>query len=193
MGKTIRILFLTMMVVIFPLISWLYLREGIDFRKSALLEMQPVANLENLTFPVFEVEVGGKDDFPAPYYVIVELAGSNADIDNSLSGISIQLGQVPSVVLIAITDKANPAFNFSDSWVLMDRTDPLAVELRSATETLPGYSEGKTVYLIDSKRQLRNLYDLTDMEQMRDFAVHAGVLLPIKNQKDLVFKRKAEY
>lgn len=193
MGKTIRILFLTMMVVVFPLISWLYLREGIDFRKNALNEMEPIANLENLAFPVFEVEVGGKVDFPAPYYVIVELDKSDSLISNSLTGISTQLGQVPSVVLIAIIDKSNPAFQFSDSWVLIDRNDPLAVQLKSATAELPEYTFGKAVYLIDSKRQLRNIYNLTDMEQMRDFAVHAGVLLPIKNQKDLVFKRKAEY
>lgn len=193
MGKTIRILFLIMMVVIFPLVSWLYLREGIDFRKNAINEMKPVANLENLAFPVFEVEVGGKEDFPAPYYVIVELGDTDDEINNSLSGISTQLGQVPSVVLIAIIDKANQTFKFSDSWVLIDQSEALAVQLKSAGADLPGYVAGKTVYLIDSKRQLRNIYNLTDIEQMRDFAVHAGVLLPIKNQKDLVFKRKAEY
>jgi hypothetical protein len=193
MGKTIRVLFLTMMVVIFPLISWLYLREGIDFRKNALNEMEPIANLENLAFPVFEVEVGGKEDFPAPYYVIVELGKSDSLISNSLSGITTQLGQVPSVVLIAIIDKSNPTFQFSDAWVLTDHADPLALNLKAISTGLPGYTAGKTVYLIDSKRQLRNIYDLTDLEQMRDFAVHAGVLLPIKNQKDLVFKRKAEY
>lgn len=193
MGKTIRVLFLTMMVVIFPLISWLYLREGIDFRKNALNEMEPIANLENLAFPVFEVEVGGKKDFPAPYYVIVELGDSDTSMNNSLSGISTQLGQVPSVVLIAIIDKSKPAFQFSDSWVLIDRTDSLALSLQSVSADLPGYTPGKAVYLIDSKKQLRNIYNLSDLEQMKDFAVHAGVLLPIKNQKDLVFKRKAEY
>lgn len=193
MGKTVRILFLTMMVVVFPLISWLYLREGIDFRKNALHEMQPIANLENLAFPVFEVEIGGKEDFPAPYYVIVELNNSDSGIHNSLTGISTQLGQVPSVVLIAIIDKKQPAFEFSDSWVLIDKDEQLAVELKTASLNLPGYTEGKTVYLIDSKRQLRNIYNLTDLQQMKDFAIHAGVLLPIKNQKDLVFKRKAEY
>jgi hypothetical protein len=182
---------LSFFLVFFPLVSWYYLKEGIEYRRQNLQEMAHAVD-----FPVGELF----DVNNAPLFVYREDSTSVRNLmlfhinkaltDTEKDHFDKIYKQFTSVDAYYMATIANEDLLSAMPEMIVQ----VSVEGLSDTYLNSGqdvFNENK-VLLIDKKGQLRKMYLLSSKEDMLSLVHEAAILLPRKSGQELKFQRKTE-
>ena len=165
--KIIQTVVLLLLLVVFPILSWLFLRDGLQYRLDAKARLVTKANLpesSNACLPgkiqvLYESEGKGWNERLKP------IADHFAD-----RGEILVFRSIDSLSVGATRD------SLQKSWIQSN----LADDYRNA------------IFLVDTTCALRMAYDMTQDRDMGALAEDITFLLPIEKEKDYLLKRERE-
>jgi len=160
MGKLITWFFLIILVVIVPLGSWFYLKEGLDYRKGALLELTP------------------KDSIPRDSDSLQIIFGKTSII------------VIDSLVKNDIIEKIREQFKntpgFQVSFISENSTSALPAEYLK--DVWVRYA-GNSFVLIDTAGNIRNAYK-NDSLSIKKLVEHTAIVIPRPKESDIKMKNE---
>ncbi len=194
--RWIQIIFLTAFLGLFPFLSWWYLRGGIEFRKQALDALEVKGVLADLAYR----DTAGALLQPRLrefYFGIYFLADEyTPELLAELDKVQVQFTEVNKAyafVFCTRTQCSELAARYP-GWILAPaepgENQALAAALREFHPA--GGGSEPLIILVDREQRVRNTYLLRDEAQMKAFAQQAAVLLPVKQEQELIFERKKE-
>ncbi len=208
-------LMLLLFLVVFPLISWIYLKQGFNYRKEALDKLQ---NHGTIT-PYQLVEAGGDTFNLQDYRGKVVLAsffrleqGETAPLyGDRLRRLHAQFGERQEVLflqhILQAEDAATRISTFRDRYALNDDSGsevvfalPDASRAHSLMQDIYRMPDsdamvGQSSYyfaLADTAHTIRRYYDVRQDSAMQELVEHLAIVIPPVKERDLVFKREKE-
>lgn len=167
----IIVLFITL--VFLPLGSYIYLKDGIDYRKKALAKVTPKGDLQ--AFNYIENGVDKSSNALKGTTTLLQLTSDKAK-DGLLKKIYDQFDQSPNLNMLALSPDSDASVTSGFKQVYVP----------SYAEIIKSYPKSDIV-LIDTGLQVRSYYQLSDStlnELVRDIAV----VLPLKKKSTIKLK-----
>ncbi len=162
--KHSQILVLVLLLVVFPAVSWLYLRKGLDYRLEHLERLQP-----KVTVPAGELfEVGA-----------IQVIYSSSANESRLDPIREHYEDLDSVLRFVSYDyDIQPASldSLDKAWKLAELSSDFA----------------DAVFLTDTSNQILHCYRLLSEEDLVSLGEDIAFLLPPEPEKDFDFRRERE-
>lgn len=189
--KIVRACLIIMILVLFPLISWMYLRGGIEFRKEALAALTEKAAigqvfLINQNSKEYILGAGNKRVFAC--FLISE--STSEEVLNNIAAYHQQFkatGEV-DVLIFSDSDQVPAILDMEDVQLLNSEQDSNAEFLNQ----LKAISESGDVFLLDIAGNLRNFYEYDGDKAFRNLVTHTAVLIPPNNNRSVRQKNKSE-
>lgn len=189
--KIVRASLIVMILVLFPLISWMYLKGGIEFRKEALAALSEKASigqvyLINSDSKEYILGAGNKRVFAC--FLI-----SDTTSDSVLKNIAAFHQQFKStgevdVLIFTAGDYISKVLDLEDVEMLDASLDQNAAFLNQ----LKLVSESGDVFLLDIAGNLRNFYEYDAENAFRNLVTHTAVLIPPNNNRSVRQKNNSE-
>jgi hypothetical protein len=175
MKKYIIATAVVLLLIVFPLVSWLYLDSGLKYRKEIRLEL---ANKGKVALPLSN-ELGLLEKTT----VIHSYSPGNKNIIQKIKRFKNQFDDVEDFQIISLLNTAT-LYNPEDSidWKMVSYPD-------SASYTDLFFSNNFT--LIDTGANIRNYYNAQDTS-IRNLIEHIAFILPVKKDLDIELRRKKE-
>lgn len=176
--KSIRVIAILALLILFPLISYIYLRQGYYFRLDALRELEPKSKIADFNFESFD---------PQTTYDISDLAGHVSLLYNNDNASSVGM-------LLPIYEE----FSHREDFQLIGFTIDSSNFQQAQNNNLPSkqwkfanapYQWEKQVTLIDTSGTIRNSYDL-DSSSFLSLGQHIPIVLPRKKEQDIKMKKQ---
>ncbi len=176
-----------------PLISWYYLKRGIDFRKERLQSIAekhplPFDSLMLLdgTFVVFRQD----SSVTAINHFVIRTARINDTLINSnLQDLQMQFTGIPNFRFVLLDEALKASMSSEFKWDIMDSTS--ASQFLEYVESISIQTDER-IYLVDRNGYYRRSYPLNNTDSLVLFVQEAATLLPVKSGQELRFKRKQE-
>jgi len=165
--KIIQTIVLLLLLVVFPVFSWLFLRDGLQYRLDAKARLITKAILPQ--------------DSPAcmPGKIQILYEEKSDGWNERLKPIADRFADRMELLIFRPVDSlavGSTKDSLQKSWLQSNRSD----EFRNA------------VFLVDTICNLRMTYDLTQDKDMGALAEDIAFLLPIEKDKDYLLKRERE-
>jgi hypothetical protein len=178
-------------VIGFPLISWYYLKRGIDFRVDRLASVSqkiPVP-VDSCSLADGDTLVFRQDTSVSRRHRFLFTCGNTA-YDEVIKDLQVQFTGIPNFqfVLLQQAETASSTRSLFDSVI----ADPVAVSLLQEFFATSTGNLSNRIYLIDALGNFRQSYPLSDKDSVVLFVQEAATLLPVKSGQELRFKRKQE-
>ncbi len=183
----LRVLLLLMMFIIFPIITFLYLKGGVEFRKQSFAEMKNLGKVDRDKLT--------KSDTISFYKKVLVLLNGNFQNDKERTKVKKLLDQFQNRQDLAFIHLTN------DSTLIDDK----------ATDNdyicyIPGFDgdyqtvldSGKLVLstneiaLADTTGKILNKYSIDNIEQMKKFVIHTALTIPAVEKKEARFRNQIE-
>lgn len=173
--KWLTPLIILLLLVIFPGISWIYLKKGFDYQKGNFASMQPIGllpadSLSRLDSCFNSFTLG---------QVTLLVVGKPENI-HTIDSLAIKLGRqfqsTQKFKFIAwYTDHPLPATaHFS-----VCQISTLGLDyLRSHFAASPAFVSGQELMITDARLQVRKYYALHDLKDLKELVTHIALLLP---------------
>ena len=189
--KIVRAALIVMILVLFPLISWMYLRGGIEFRKEALAALEQKGTigqvfLINKDSKEYILGAGNKRVFAC---FLISGSISN-DVLSSINAYHQQFkatGEV-DVLVFYDGDEVPKGLVLEDIVFLNSKLDSNAAFVNQ----LKSFSDTSDVFLLDIAGNLRNFYDYNADNVFRNLVTHTAVLIPPNNNRSVRQKNNSE-
>lgn len=161
MGKLISWLALALFLVVAPLVSWLYLKKGLDYRRLSLSELVP------------------KDS--------IDLKSDTAHLLNGKTSLFVyQMDEKHQQIISNIQEQ----YKNSEGFQVLVR-DSLTTYLKWPEHLAPDFLARQNKYkflLIDTKLKLRNGYN-DDEKSIKKMIEHIAIVLPRLKESDIKMKQ----
>ncbi|MEM9885500.1 MAG: hypothetical protein AAF849_06375 [Bacteroidota bacterium] len=198
MKKFIQFVALGLMLIIFPLGSWVYLRKGYNERKEALDQL----NKYEIVLPDFSQtnqngKIISKEKLKGGFAVLgkVDEFSEEHPIIQVSEGLFEEFGS--SLKMSMITHVAS-----YDSTQLVDYVESVRTDTVSRWHFIQGEPNFDEIFkdhsdqhlaLIDTFGVVRNFYDASNEKEVADMAKHMAMfVMPLLRKGDLVYKREEE-
>ena len=172
------------MLILFPLISWMYLQSGLDFRKKVLAELGDFG-----TIPVFEIEIDGEHIASTTYCAnklsliyLSDLAPGKGDqnvefdlfyepFDDRKDMVAIYLlkEDIESLTTYAEDEITYAQYSCDEFTELCDVLENLA---DGNGMSLP------LIFLLDGALEIRNVYQPGNELEQKALMEHIAILIP---------------
>ena len=164
--KIIQTLILLVLLVGFPLVSWIYLSGGLNFRLNAIEALQPKASLP---FEIDSLHIKGN--------ILIWYDHSNKSANNMQS------------VKAHFADREDVIFSDFPLLLHSDLKDSLTkvMEFTSRGDELQSFA-----FLVGQLGQIRGNYLLDSEDQLGDLTEHIAFLVPPDSERDFEFRREVE-
>jgi len=204
----IQIVALTIILVVFPGVSWYWLSRGLDYRKTAKAELKELGPFPEFSWRNYTGRTLSKDDLKGSFVIAavydLEQPQLSDYFGRELSRLHDQFDDRKDVLFLSVIGRDTtllPAF--MKQYGLSDTTQCFFF----ATETsvmnylvADGFTmpelDGATspnIVLADTSSVIRSYYDVRDNEQLKRMVQHLSLLLPMSKSRDeLRFQREAE-
>lgn len=186
-------IFLMFFILGLPLISWYYLKRGIDFRKERL---QSIAEKHSLPFDSLMLSDGSfvvfKQDSSATainHFVVKTSQTDDSLINSNLQDLQMQFTGIPNFRFVLMDEALMASMSSEFKWDIMDSAS--ALQFLEYMESIKTYSDDR-IYLVDRSGNYRRSYPLNNTDSLVLFVQEAATLLPVKSGQELRFKRKQE-
>ncbi len=184
MKKYFKPILLLVILIIFPLISWYYLKGGIEFRREALSALEPKETVESLNY-IYNSNVSFA--FPSESYRVNTLFLLK---DNQLpENIKSYYNQFKNTEEVAVFVKSSQSELLIDDLSLYEHIF-IVDSLANALEIIA--NDGFNVFLIDNQNRIRNYYRSNDENSMQDLVTHTAVLLPPTQKREITRRSPRE-
>lgn len=209
--RILQALALLLFLVVLPLGSWFYLRNGLDYRKKALEELG-----EHGTIPPFELLTYKRDTLSREQLEGKLVVASFIDFSDEeqtrrtgayLNKLHKQFDERPDLLFLQHVLNA-PGTDRIQSFELQHRLDDQDQCLFLVGEDGNMEKRVRTLYsmpvadapaplntqlvLADTSLTIRRYYDLRKEEEIKRMVEHIAIILPRIEERDLVFKRETE-
>ena len=165
--KIIQTIILLILLVGFPLVSWIYLRDGLDFRMNAIKALQPKAALPP-----------SADSLHQEGTILIWY-----DQDGPF-------GKRMDPVISHFDDRTDVVFTHFPDRSYHSLHDSLEKVLALTGEEADAFED--KVFLVGQGGFIRASYHLKSDDQMGDLTEHIAFLVPLDPEKDFEFKRETE-
>jgi len=206
----LQMLALLLFLVVLPLGSWIYLRNGLDYRLEALEELRDYGSIAPFELPTY------KQDTVAPAILQGKLVvASFLDFSDEaltrrtgeyLNKLHEQFDERPDLLFLqhVLDDPGGEriqAFelehrlNDQDQCLfLVDPSGDMEARVRIAYRfsEAPAAPIPAQLVLADTTLTIRHYYDLRNEAEIKRMVEHIAIILPRVEERDLVFKRETE-
>lgn len=165
--KVVQTVVLLLLLVVFPILSWLFLKDGLQYRLDVKERLTQKATLPN------------NSDACSPGHIQVLYQNVEGAWDGRLKLIADQFHDRSEDVLFRPVDQLANDTARDSLQVSWDRSD------------LDG-SYHDAVFLVDTTCALRMAYDVRSDDGMSELMADLIFLLPLEKEKDLLLKRERE-
>jgi hypothetical protein len=197
MTKTMRVLAMMLLFVVFPLVSWYYLSTGADWRRSNLKELVTVGQV----LPVTYTDGAGLSHNLLDRRVCVLYCSNDSNLvsEKSTSALRVfdliydQFNARPELRLVlAMRPEYNTlklaaeqkAGGLTDVWVYTTEFDAWQQLLNKAKEAYNKERQAAIsdnfVCLSDIHGNIKGVYSVGDIAQEKKLVQHLAILLPLK-------------
>jgi cytochrome oxidase Cu insertion factor (SCO1/SenC/PrrC family) len=182
--RKLKIGIVILVVIGFPLISWIYLSSGLKWRLTAQEETKVKGTLGSFSLTDQKGEIYTRESITGRFYIVATLKDSLSA--NTLHKVHEQFAVRSDYRTIALVQ----AFDSTDADV-----DARWLDLRclSGCDGLTSllFSDGANAAIVDDSLRVRGRYVLSDTEDVRALIRHTAVVLPIDKREKLELKRGA--
>lgn len=216
-GKTwLQLAALVLLLGIFPAASWYYLNSGLQYRKAAMSDLQ-----EHGHFPLEGwTQVDGHPlatAFLEKKMILANWISASSPVSNAtalgerLIALHKQFDERDDLVFMTLvvgdsSELAMQSANLVESYPIRDDYQQVFVALDDAgfarlqsgplsrVPALGMQAMGEHDYflLTDTSAMVRRVYDLTENGEVKRLVEHIALLLPLKKDRDLIFRREVE-
>lgn len=201
---------LIMLLIVFPAVSWYYLNSGLQYRRAAMEELDDYGTFPNAPWTM----VDGSTISPGFLHGKMILAnvlpakdeGLYDQFGHTLQKLHHQFDERNELVFLSLVpgDSAqviNRAERFRESFDLNDGAQLFFLqvgnnkleELRSRLlQPQEEISEDAMFLLTDTSATIRRYYDVREEADIKRLVEHIALLLPLKKDRELIFRRETE-
>lgn len=165
--KIVQTIILLLLLVVFPLVSWIYLRDGLNYRLNVLEELKPKS------------EIPASSDFFDTRSIQILYSNSRAEYGELLAPIMEHFSDQGSMVQFKNFDyQAGGAFR-----------DSL---LKVWEGKYPSASFAESVFLTDTSNQILQCYRMEEEKDVATLTEHIAFLIPRDPEKDFEYRPEKE-
>ncbi len=192
----IQTLVLLLLLAGLPIGSWYYLREGYNYRKTIMDQLQTLGQLPSVELPDHRDSLIRFTDFRGKALVVADIkAGDDAALE-TLRNIGDQFAESSAVCIAVLSpDAAAMQAPFQSAsemhpglFHVLQTESAQAEQLRKA---LP-FTGQANVALADTSLVVRQVYDLNNAQDIRRLIEHLVIVIPSKRTPKPVLKRPTE-
>lgn len=199
---------LTVLLVVFPGVSWYYLSMGLDYRKTAKAELKDLGQLPQFQWRNYNGKILNNADVKGKFVVAGVYDLSKPELSerfgHEFSRLHDQFDDRKDVLFLSLVGRDSaliPAF--IEKYALSDTTQcyffaASKEEMKSVAQSgfkMPVWDGNGSPYIAfaDTSSVIRSHYDVRDDQQLKRMVQHISLLLPMmKSREELQFKREAE-
>jgi len=180
MKSRFNIIAVFVLIVIFPLVSWMYLKKGEEWHVNTKSELENLGLVDqNLQFTNEEADTLSIDKFEGK--IILYFDTDNADATRDVTYIANQFADNENIILSVNDQKYYPE----------DLTKHLYTIVNGSLESVKEQSDDYAL-LFDTKHELRKQYDVLNMDELSKLIEHTALLLPYETKADIKIKKVKE-
>ena len=196
-GLVIQIILLALLLLVTPYVSWRYLSEGLEYRKSNLQGLSDLGSFPKLHWMSLEGDTLKSSDWTDHLGLVAlsESPGLASDLEDPLARIREQFQDRPDVGIYHFV----PALGQQDSLVksfpvgLTSLDSAQFASLQGFLVGLPDFtSASQPVILVDRAGRVRKVFDVSKHSDLQYLARVVAILLPPKKVEKPVLKREVE-
>ncbi len=171
--KILKKLAVTALIVVFPALSWYYLKTGLEFRKEAQTAMEPKGDLNSLiSSRAFTTEYDLKKTCEGQTTIII----SRKDESNDKT-------------IQKLYDQFDDAYNFQLVLLNEKELTPLPEFDQSNFHVVPSTIEkGGEIALLDNQGRIRSFHNF-EKEAVQDLVTYTALVLPKKPGRDIKHRK----
>ena len=210
LGKTLNLIGLAAVLVVFPLVSFIYLRNGFDYRKDAILTQEDYGKMPDLTeLPAVRGE--HPDRYRGAMTVVGWLDPTKEEgtvvYGRMLDSLYQQFENSPNLyfsTIILASEPAEAATEFAETYNLPDA--PMVNFLRADERTFAATAEQFSlplgtydspgiqpiVALVDSSLTVVKHYDLARRDETLGLVQLISLIIPLPEERDIILDRGKE-
>lgn len=189
---------LTVFLVLFPLISWYYLKQGIQYRKERLDSLARKIPLAITEIPLKNgdtISLNNRMNLPpeqANLAVNTLLVCIEDDrLYETIEGLFEQFSGIPFFKFLLVPN-TNQVLRSAKLFELEILPGDLADEMKKFLTNHEAKDISGRIYLVDADAHLRRSYPLDNLDSIRVFIQEAALLIPPKSGQKLIFERRKE-
>lgn len=204
----IQIAALTIILVVFPGVSWYWLSQGLDYRKTAKAELKDLGPLPDFSWRNYTGSTLHQADLRGAFVIagIYDLSQPKLSetFGREFSRLHDQFDDRKDVLFLSVVGPDStliPAF--VEKYKLADTTQcfffsTTAEEMKNLAQKgfrMPASDGTKFPFIAfsDTSSVIRNYYDVRDNSQLKRMVQHISLLLPMSKSRDeLRFQRESE-
>lgn len=203
---------LLLLLVVFPLVSWFYLQQGLDYRISALEQLKDHGKAPAFELVNYKLDTLRRDDLEGNVVVTSFINLENDTLaalyGEKLSKLHHQFDERPDLLflqhLLGKDTSAERLNAFEINYELTDESQvyflidgkPSVQQLAQEGYSLPlegtDLMDNPYMALLDTMGTIRRYYDVRDEEEIKQLVAHIALILPQIKERDLVFRREIE-
>ena len=179
-----------LLLVVFPLGSFLYLKAGIDYRIESLNELEPLGNGD-----VFGL-AKSSEEVPLVYALYFTPASESDSVTTTIRNVHAAFTHEPAVVFVGLGESSFELIEDVKQSKHIASTPQKVEAFRQLTagsphcENVPLTRQG---ILIDREGSVRRCYDLHSGPQVTRMVEHLTILVPPAPIQDMFLEREKEY
>ena len=199
-----------LLLVIFPLVSWYYLRTGLDYRLQAMQELKDFGKLPAFTLANYNDSLITSERFAEGLIVGYFFSEPHEDLyAGKLVKLHEQFDERDDIFFLAFAPDTtlatrNRMQQFAEANGLVDEEqnfylqgEPVEVERLAKACQMPFEERGMSLtdnsllFFADSL-MVRGFYDIREEENLKRLVKHITLNIPPKKDKELLFEREVE-
>jgi len=217
MAKSTRTVFqlgaLVLLLIVFPAASWYYLNSGLQYRRTAMSELKAYGHFPDQSWTLVNGDPLSPDFLQKKMLVAYVLPDRSQDpltgaFGQTLKQLHDQFDERDELVFLTVfhgegSEMARSADQFTENFGLTDEEQLFFVGVnepefagmqKSIFQPKPGPADepGAFFLLTDTTSTIRRYYDVRQESEVKRLVEHIALLLPLKKDRELIFKREVE-
>jgi cytochrome oxidase Cu insertion factor (SCO1/SenC/PrrC family) len=205
----LKMLALFMMLVVLPAGSWYYLKQGYEYRKASLDKLQELGTAPSFSFVNYDSTIINSEDLEGNVVIAGVFDYKNGleeDLKAKIGKLFTQFNRREEFYMIVHLNGVSDStvqqvgetlvedynFEFPERFYLTSGTTEFAWNTYKIPASKEELNSKNMVVLIDAKQEVRNYYSLNDEEEIKLLVHHVTIVLPKKQEKDIIIKRDTE-
>jgi hypothetical protein len=178
---------LSLMLVLLPLISWYYLSKGLDYQIEARSELGDHGKWSLIEYR----DLYGNELNPDFFEGKMVIGGVyHANLSSTLEKLYHQFDERDDLLFVFLSN--SKLVLPSDHWSGTDGDQIIWVNQEVSNGHNGPLNSDDLFFLTDVTGTVRKFYDLNDVQQVKRLVEQTAILLPKKQDRELVFKRDVE-
>lgn len=209
-----QLLAVVLLLVVLPAGSWYYLKEGFDYRKAAMDDLQPRKAIAPFAIPTFSDSLFNSQTLKGHLTIANFFALDNEEKSKSYGELFAKMHRqfdkredvlFLSYVLETDSTSAQKVANYRNQYGLEDVEQCIFVPGSSTAggdQVIQDYDlpltdgialkDNPYLVLLDDSLQIRNYYDIRSEEDIKLLVAHTAMIMPKKPKKDIIYKPEKE-